>query len=141
MFSQFGQAGGIGVAEVIRAELVHGAMGQAAPRLGGARIDQRAASVVGRACRRGNAVTANHAARDSPERHGKPHRPPPPPQPTGTGAATDRPANDRCVDVTVGGERSFGCINQLLKEKVVQTNPTMNTPPIDARSPDLKPAL
>jgi hypothetical protein len=78
----------------------------------------------------------------TPRAHGKPHRPPPPPpQPTGTGAATDRPANERCVDVTVGGERSFGCINQLLKEKVVQTNPTMNTPPIDARSPDLKPAL
>jgi hypothetical protein len=76
-----------------------------------------------------------------PKRHGKPHRPAPPPQPTGTGTATDRPANERCVDVMVGGERSFGCINQLLKEKVVRTKPTVTTPPIDARSPDLKPAL
>ena len=56
----------------------------------------------------------------------------------GTGAAPGGVAHERCVDVTVGGERSFGCINQLLKKKVDQTNPTMNTPPIDARSPDLK---
>jgi hypothetical protein len=57
----------------------------------------------------------------------------------GTGAATGGPANQRCVDVTVGGERSFGCINQLLKKKVDQTNPPiMNTPPIDAKSSDLK---
>ena len=57
----------------------------------------------------------------------------------GAGAATGGPVNQRCVDVTVGGERSFGCINQLLKKKVDQTNPpTMITPPIDAKSSDLK---
>jgi hypothetical protein len=59
--------------------------------------------------------------------------------PAGTGAAPDGGAQQRCVDVTVGGERSFGCINQMLKSKVDQANPpTMNTPPIDAKSSDLK---
>jgi hypothetical protein len=59
--------------------------------------------------------------------------------PVGTGAAADGGAHERCVDVTAGGERSFGCINQMLKNKVDKTNPpTMNTPPIDAKSSDLK---
>ena len=45
VLAQLGQAGGIGVAEIICPEPAHGAAGQAAPRLDGARIDQRAASV------------------------------------------------------------------------------------------------
>jgi hypothetical protein len=45
VLAQLGQASGIGVAGVIRAEPAHGTMGQAAPRLGGTRIDQRAAGV------------------------------------------------------------------------------------------------
>lgn len=59
--------------------------------------------------------------------------------PTGTGAAPDRAGHGGCVDITPGGAQSFGCINQMLKKKVDQTNPpTMNTPPIDAKSSDLK---
>jgi hypothetical protein len=58
---------------------------------------------------------------------------------SGSGAATDGTAQERCVDVTAGGEHSFGCINQMLKKKVDQTNPPItNIPPIDAKSSDLK---
>ena len=46
--------------------------------------------------------------------------------------------HERCVDVTIGGERSFGCLNEKLKRKVDQVNPVQNIAPIDARSPDLK---
>ena len=57
--------------------------------------------------------------------------------PTGTGVAPG--GQGGCTDTKPGGERSFGCINQMLKNKVDQTNPPiMNTPPIDARSSDLK---
>ena len=58
--------------------------------------------------------------------------------PDGTGAVPDGPVQERCVDVTAGGERSFGCVNQLLRRKVDSVNPTMNIAPIDARSPDTK---
>lgn len=44
----------------------------------------------------------------------------------------------RCVDVSIGGERSFGCINEKFKRQVDQINPVMNLPPIDAKSQDLK---
>ena len=43
--AQLDETSGIGVAEVVRAEPAHGAVGQAAPRLGGPRIDQGAAGV------------------------------------------------------------------------------------------------
>ena len=43
--AQFGEAGRIRVTEVVRSQPTHGAMRQAAPRLGGTRIDQRAAGV------------------------------------------------------------------------------------------------
>jgi hypothetical protein len=45
----------------------------------------------------------------------------------------------RCVDVTIGNEHSFGCTNEELKQQVDKVNPpVLNTPPIDARSSDLK---
>lgn len=53
---------------------------------------------------------------------------------TGTGDRAQR----RCVDVTIGNDTSFGCINERLKHKVDEVNPVLNLPPIDARSSDLK---
>jgi hypothetical protein len=46
--------------------------------------------------------------------------------------------HQRCVDVTIGSERSFGCLNETLKRKVDEVNPVPNIPPIDAKSQDLK---
>jgi len=42
------------------------------------------------------------------------------------------------ADVKNGGDRSFGDLNQQLKRKVDEVNPTGNNPPLDARSPDTK---
>jgi hypothetical protein len=58
--------------------------------------------------------------------------------PDSKGAAPNGAGQERCVDVAPGGERSFGCVNELLRRKVDSVNPSMNTPPIDARSPDTK---
>lgn len=44
----------------------------------------------------------------------------------------------RCVDVEIGGDRGFGCLNQQLKREVERVNPTLNLPPLDARSPDVR---
>jgi len=60
----------------------------------------------------------------------------------GAGASANDPAGrkfERCVDVGIGSEQSMGCINEKLKREVDRVNPPVtNTPPIDARSPDLK---
>ena len=55
-------------------------------------------------------------------------------------AASSAPAgtHERCVDVIIGGEQSFGCLNEQLKRKVDQVNPVQNIAPIDAKSSDLK---
>jgi hypothetical protein len=46
---------------------------------------------------------------------------------------------ERCVDVQVGGERNaFGCLNEKLKREVNRVNPSMNLPPLDARSSDVR---
>lgn len=45
---------------------------------------------------------------------------------------------DRCVEVEIGASRSMDCLNQKLRREVDRVNPTMNLPPIDARSPDTK---
>ena len=45
---------------------------------------------------------------------------------------------DRCVEVEIGSSRSMNCLNQKLKKEVDKVNPSLNLPPIDARSPDLK---
>jgi hypothetical protein len=47
-------------------------------------------------------------------------------------------AYERCVDVEIGGDRSLGCLNQKLKREVERINPSINTPPLDARSPDVR---
>ncbi|WP_407178620.1 hypothetical protein [Bradyrhizobium sp. STM 3562] len=54
-----------------------------------------------------------------------------------SGTATEK--LERCVDVVIGGEKSFGCMNEKLKREVDRVNPpVLNVPPIDARSSDLK---
>jgi hypothetical protein len=44
----------------------------------------------------------------------------------------------RCVDVHIGGDSAFGCLNEKLRREVDKVNPTLNLPPIDARSPDVR---
>ncbi|WP_136624119.1 hypothetical protein [Bradyrhizobium centrolobii] len=45
---------------------------------------------------------------------------------------------ERCVDVQIGNESAFGCLNQKLRREVDKVNPSFNMPPIDARSPDVR---
>src|SRR5215217_6044977 len=45
---------------------------------------------------------------------------------------------DRCVEVEIGASRSMDCLNQKLRREVDRVNPTMNLPPVDARSPGTK---
>jgi hypothetical protein len=39
-----------------------------------------------------------------------------------------------CTD----GDHSIGCLNQQMRRQVDQVDPSLNVPPIDAKSPDLK---
>jgi len=45
---------------------------------------------------------------------------------------------ERCVDVQIGGDRAFGCLNDKLRREVDKVNPSINQPPIDARSSDVR---
>ena len=45
---------------------------------------------------------------------------------------------ERCLDVQIGNEGAFGCLNQKLRREVDKVNPSLNLPPIDARSPDVR---
>ena len=54
------------------------------------------------------------------------------------GTPAQRPTFERCVDVQVGGESAFGCLNEKLKREVERVSPSMNLPPLDARSADVK---
>lgn len=45
---------------------------------------------------------------------------------------------ERCIDVDISGSRSFGCLNETLKRDVDKVSPSLNLPPIDARSSDTK---
>lgn len=53
---------------------------------------------------------------------------------TGPSAVT----HERCVEVEIGRDRSFNCINEQLKRQVDRINPTMNIAPIDAMSQDIR---
>ncbi|WP_249125353.1 hypothetical protein [Bradyrhizobium manausense] len=44
----------------------------------------------------------------------------------------------RCVDVQIGSDSAFGCLNEQLRREVDKVNPTLNLPPIDARSSDVR---
>jgi hypothetical protein len=62
-------------------------------------------------------------------------------QPRSGGAAAGREGGrfERCVDVVIGSETSFGCLNEKLRQQVKRVNPPVtNTPPIDAKSQDIK---
>jgi hypothetical protein len=48
------------------------------------------------------------------------------------------PALERCVEVEIGNDSAFGCLNQKLKREVDRVNPSLNLPPLDARSPDVR---
>jgi hypothetical protein len=62
----------------------------------------------------------------------------PPQQGVMIGGAPRQSSNfERCVDVRVGGENAFGCLNETLKRQVDRVNPSMNLPPFDARSSDI----
>jgi hypothetical protein len=47
--------------------------------------------------------------------------------------------SETCVEVEIGGERapSLGCLNRKLKQQVDRIAPSVNVPPIDARSQDI----
>ena len=55
---------------------------------------------------------------------------------SGSGRASNSP--DRCVEVEIGSSRSMDCLNQKLRKEVDRVNPSLNLPPIDAKSQDLK---
>src|ERR1700731_865494 len=58
---------------------------------------------------------------------------------TNSGGVTSAPTGpDRCVDAPTGSNRAIDCLNQKLKQQVDRVAPTLNLPPIDARSPDTK---
>lgn len=45
---------------------------------------------------------------------------------------------ERCVDVQIGGDNALGCLNQKLRREVDRVNPSINLPPLDARSSDIR---
>jgi hypothetical protein len=54
------------------------------------------------------------------------------------GSPSPLPKYERCIEVEIGGDRAFGCLNQQLKREVDRVNPSFNMPPLDARSSDLR---
>lgn len=75
----------------------------------------------------------------------------PAPSATGAPSSTSLPATagggqagggsgdkGRCADAKNQADSSIGCLNERLRHKVDEVNPVYNTPPIDAKSSDLK---
>jgi hypothetical protein len=54
------------------------------------------------------------------------------------GAPTSAPKFERCIEVEIGGDNALSCLNQYLKRETDKVNPSLNTPPLDARSPDTR---
>jgi hypothetical protein len=54
------------------------------------------------------------------------------------GSQPPAPTFERCVDVEIGSDSALGCLNQKLKREVERANPSINLPPLDARSPDVR---
>jgi hypothetical protein len=48
--------------------------------------------------------------------------------------------SETCVEVQIGNEKapSLGCLNRRLKQQVDRVAPSLNAPPIDARSQDIR---
>jgi hypothetical protein len=59
------------------------------------------------------------------------------PRETIIGGAPSQPFQ-RCIEVEIGGDQQFGCLNQQLKREVDRVTGTPNVPPLDARSPDIR---
>lgn len=54
------------------------------------------------------------------------------------GTPPQPPKFERCIEVQIGRGRALGCLNEQLKLEVDRINPSTNTPPFDARSPDVQ---
>jgi len=54
------------------------------------------------------------------------------------GGAPAAPTFERCVEVQIGNDGAFGCLNQKLRREVDRINPSVNLPPLDARSADVR---
>jgi hypothetical protein len=54
------------------------------------------------------------------------------------GAQSPAPSFGGCVEVEIGKDRSFGCLNRQLRSEVDKIRPVIAAPPVDARSTDLK---
>ncbi|MFB9262970.1 hypothetical protein ACFFWD_07255 [Bradyrhizobium erythrophlei] len=54
------------------------------------------------------------------------------------GGQARTPTFERCVDVQIGNEGAFGCLNQKFRQEVDKVNPSINLPPLDARSSDVR---
>jgi hypothetical protein len=63
---------------------------------------------------------------------------PPKPELIIGGQAPPAATRERCVEVEIGGAKSFGCLNQKLKRDAGRVNPLPNIPPLDAKSSDTK---
>lgn len=48
------------------------------------------------------------------------------------------PTFERCVEVEIGSDSALGCLNQKLRREVDRVNPSINLPPLDARSADVR---
>jgi hypothetical protein len=48
------------------------------------------------------------------------------------------PARGSCIEVEIGGDRAFNCLNQQLKREVDRVDPLPNVPPVSARSQDVR---
>lgn len=59
--------------------------------------------------------------------------------PTGNGSIVVAPTTqESCVDVQIGSEHAFNCLNEKLKQEADEVNPVLNIAPIDAGSPDTR---
>ena len=54
------------------------------------------------------------------------------------GGSSTPQSHENCVEVEIGGEKSFGCLNQQMKRDADRTNPVPNIAPLDAHSPDTR---
>jgi hypothetical protein len=54
------------------------------------------------------------------------------------GNPSPAPTFERCIEVEIGSDRALGCLNQKLRREVERVNPSMNLPPLDARSSDVR---
>jgi hypothetical protein len=54
------------------------------------------------------------------------------------GSAPEARPSQRCVDVQIGTDRAYDCLNLRLRQQVDRVNPSANAPPLDARSPDTR---